>query len=90
MNENYVQLTHTSALYIFNKPELTLSQVFTELIPHNTLECSAKGPVFIFKTKKWRDKKYGLYNNRLLITEIKFWLSIPLSMITLYLDAREL
>lgn len=52
MGKNYLQLTRTSALYIFIKPELTLSHVFTELIPHNTLECSAKGPVFIFKKVK--------------------------------------
>ena len=52
MGKYYSQVTHTSALYILIKPELTLSHVFTELIPHNTLECSAKGPVFILKEVK--------------------------------------
>ena len=61
MSKYYSQLTHTSALYILIKPELTLSHVFTELIPHNTLECSAKGPVFILKEVKY--KQYALYNN---------------------------
>lgn len=83
MNEIYLQLPHTSALYIFIKPELTLSQVFTELIPHNTLECSAKGPVFILKTKEVKGQKNMGNTVQLIIFEIKFWLSIALSMITL-------
>lgn len=43
---------HTSALYIFIRPEFTLSHILTELIPHKTLECSAKGPLFIWFVEK--------------------------------------
>lgn len=56
---------HTSALYIFIRPEFTLSHILTELIPHKTLECSAKGPLFIWfveKEKKEKENKWTFSN----------------------------
>lgn len=51
---------HTSALYILIRPWLTLDQEGTALMFHSWLECSAKGPVFIYKertkTKKNKNK----------------------------------
>ena len=43
---------HTSALYIFISPELTLDQFSTPLMPHSVLECSANGPVFTCGQRK--------------------------------------
>lgn len=50
---------HTSALYILIRPWLTLDQEGTALMFHSWLECSAKGPVFICRTKtqclRWKE-----------------------------------
>lgn len=42
----------TSALYILIRPWLTLDQEGTALMFHSWLECSANGPVFIYRTEK--------------------------------------
>ena len=47
-----VYTIHTSALYIFISPELTLAQFSTPLMPHSVLECSANGPVFTCGQRK--------------------------------------
>ncbi len=48
----------TSALYILIRPWLTLDQEGTALMFHSWLECSANGPVFIYRTEKeWQ--KWG-------------------------------
>lgn len=39
---------HTSALYIFSNPLLTLVHVGTLLIPHKVLECSKNGPLLTY------------------------------------------
>lgn len=41
----------TSALYMRMRPWFTLDQEGTALMFHSWLECSAKGPVFIWKKK---------------------------------------
>lgn len=44
----------TSALYILIRPWLTLDQEGTALMLHSWLECSANGPVFIYRTETER------------------------------------
>lgn len=65
---------HTSALYIFIRPEFTLSHILTELIPHKTLECSAKGPLFIWfveKETKGKGKQMDIF--KLLSSMVLLW-----------------
>lgn len=58
--ESASQSLLTSALYMRMRPWFTLDQEGTALMFHSWLECSANGPVFIWKRRVHKLKRWAL------------------------------